>query len=70
MNIDDLESKVPFLVRKAFRRAFANARTSGYDVLTVAGGKVYRLKPNGAREFVIETGKPYPVTRGQIIKIK
>lgn len=68
-NILDLETKFLSLSGSAFSAAFKQTLASGQSVLVSHQGAIYRVYPNGDREFVKKIDPPTPVAIGTTIKI-
>ncbi len=65
--IDFLEEKIPELAEMAFKQAYWQALASGHSVLKAENGALYRVFPDGSKEFVKKLPPRTPMTVGQKI---
>ena len=68
--IRKMESAVPEKASRAIKAAYKDALNAGHVVLIVNNGGLYRVKPDGLREFVREVPKRIAVTKGQKIRLQ
>ena len=68
--IDFLEEKIPELAEMALKLAYWQALASGHSVLEAEDGALYRIFPDGTKEFVKKLPPRIPVTQGQKITIE
>jgi len=62
--IEQMERKLPARFKKAVRRAYKVALSTG-PVWVARGGKIYEMRPDGSRRFVKEIEKPVPAIKGR-----
>ena len=65
-----LEEKIPELADMALKQAYWRALAAGHSVLEAEDGVLYRVFPDGSREFVEKLPPRVPVTPGQKFIIK
>ncbi len=68
--IDFLEEQIPELAEIALKQAYWQVLASGHSVLQAEDGALYRVFPDGKREFVKKLEPKVPVTQGKKILIK
>jgi predicted dinucleotide-utilizing enzyme len=64
-----IERAVPERASKAIKAAYKEALHAGQDVLIVSNAKLYKIKPDGQREFIRDVPKRVAVTKGQKIRL-
>lgn len=65
-DLEALESQFPLISGEAFAEARRRVLASGQSVLQAEGSAIYRVFPDGRREFVKEIEPPVPAVPGSV----